>query len=353
MGWGDNIYGELGDSSYTSRNTPEQIGSATNWSAISAGGANTIALKTDGTLWAWGDNTYGELGDGTNTTRNTPVQIGTSTNWAFINAANFTVGIKSDGTLWAWGYNSNGELGDGTHTNKNAPEQIGSATNWKNVSVNGNNYGGFNIAIKTDGTLWVWGYNGQGELGDGSYTNKNAPEQIGTDTTWSIASAGDSHIIALKTAIIASSSQTITTGATQTTICPGATIYVPFTVSGTFQSGNTFTAQLSNSSGNFNNATSIGTLNSSNSGTVTCTIPNATAAGTGYRIRIVASSPLVIGTDNGTNIIIISLPTPSISGSLETCANGITSYIANDPGAVSQAWTVNGGTIKALIQVIM
>src|SRR2546422_8652574 len=82
---------------------------------VSAGDSHTVALKSDGTLWAWGFNTNGQLGDGTTTSRPSPVQTGTEASWMAVSAGgNHTVALKSDGTLWAWGYNRSGEVGDGT-----------------------------------------------------------------------------------------------------------------------------------------------------------------------------------------------------------------------------------------------
>ena len=93
--------------------------------SISTGYYHTVAIKTDGTLWAWGHNNRGQLGDGMNTDRSTPVQENTeATDWVSVSAGySYTVGFRSDGTLWAWGWNNYGQLGDGTTTNKNIPER--------------------------------------------------------------------------------------------------------------------------------------------------------------------------------------------------------------------------------------
>jgi len=94
---------------------------------IAAGAVHSLALKTDGTLWAWGFNAYGQLGDGTQVDKNIPVLIGSD--YATIAAGSIhTLALKTDGTLWAWGFNGDGELGDGTVVNKFAPVQIGPNT---------------------------------------------------------------------------------------------------------------------------------------------------------------------------------------------------------------------------------
>ncbi|RVT75736.1 HYR domain-containing protein [Flavobacterium sufflavum] len=115
--------------------------------------------------------------------------------WKSIAAGMFhTVGVKLDGTLWTWGFNSQGQLGDGTTTDRNSPVKIGTDTNWKNVSA-----GDFHtVAIKTDGTIWTWGGNTNGQLGDGNNASMNIPTQIGTENNWKTINAGIHHTVATK-----------------------------------------------------------------------------------------------------------------------------------------------------------
>jgi len=103
--------------------------------------------------------------------------------------------IAKDGSLWTWGSNTCGELGDGTTDKKEAPTRIGVDSDWKAVATG--YY--FTVAIKNDGTLWAWGENDSGQLGDGGATESHAPIQIGTDTDWSCVSAQYQHAFALKT----------------------------------------------------------------------------------------------------------------------------------------------------------
>ena len=123
--------------------------------SISASTYHSVAINTDGSLWAWGYNGLGQLGNGTTSNNNTlPIKIGTNNNWASVSGGSYyTVAIKTDGSLWAWGYNAYGQLGNGTNSNTSTPIQIGTATDWASVSAGDHH----TVAIKTNGSLWTWG----------------------------------------------------------------------------------------------------------------------------------------------------------------------------------------------------
>jgi alpha-tubulin suppressor-like RCC1 family protein len=194
--WGVGTSGQLGNSTIVSVSSPIQIGTLTNWASLAGMTETFHATKTDGTLWSWGLNNAAQLGQNNVATGlSSPVQIGTLTNWANI-AAGYRHGaaIKTDGTLWAWGYNTAGQLGDKTVTVRSSPVQIGTLTNWFGFALG--RY--FTVATKTDGTLWAWGSNTIGQLGTGDQNNRSSPVQIGQANTWTQIAAGQSHTVALK-----------------------------------------------------------------------------------------------------------------------------------------------------------
>jgi alpha-tubulin suppressor-like RCC1 family protein len=201
--WGNNDRGRLGLGDTSDRDVPTRVGTDIDWALVSAGNNHTVAIKTDGSLWAWGSGYYGQLGDGNYydyTTCYVPTQVGSDTDWALVSAGEtYTVAVKTDGSLWTWGRNDDyGQLGLGDKLNRNVPTRVGNDTNWKLVSA-GNKH---TVAIKTDGSLWAWGYNYRGQLGNGNYgsgTERNTPTRAGSDTDWAFVSAGYDHNMAIKT----------------------------------------------------------------------------------------------------------------------------------------------------------
>jgi alpha-tubulin suppressor-like RCC1 family protein len=174
---------------YGQRSSPVQIGSNTNWSKISVGQSQSFGIKTDGTLWCWGGGTgpqFGSFGDnrgGNSSAFNTtsPKQVGTNTDWSLVNTSyHSSFAIKTDGTLWSWGKNTSGQLGQNNIIHRSSPTQIGSNTNWSKLASGRDN----TFAIKTDGTLWAWGAGGLGQLGTNDQVSKSSPTQVGTANNW-------------------------------------------------------------------------------------------------------------------------------------------------------------------------
>jgi len=173
--WGFNDYGQLGNGTFASSNLPVAVLASTSAVSIAAGGNHTVARLSDGTILSWGDNSSGQLGDGTNTNRNTPVSAAGITGAVSVAAgANHTVVRLGDGTVQSWGDNSSGQLGDGTNDNRNTPVTVSGLTGVVSVAAGGNH----TIARLGDGTLKAWGANSSGQLGDRTVTSRSVPVSV-------------------------------------------------------------------------------------------------------------------------------------------------------------------------------
>ena len=197
--WGRNDYNQLGQGT-TSADvlSPIQVGAGTEWAKIAVSGTGgSFAIKTNGTLYCWGKSCSSSLtGSNTITSRPFPFQIGTANDWLFVEPGYCHVlALKTDNTLWAWGNRTYGQLGIPgiTAIQSQTPKQVGTAT-WQSIATANH----CSFGVQTNGTLWVWGENTSGELGLNDTTNRNAPTQMGTDTNWVSVIAGEDHTIAIK-----------------------------------------------------------------------------------------------------------------------------------------------------------
>ncbi len=202
--WGGNLNGQLGDGTYTDQILPvtvvDTIGSPiASIKAVAAGGEHSTALRADGRILSWGRNDQGQLGDGGSSDRNAAAYV---TDAAAAPAEDFigmeggalhTVALKSDGTVWAWGDNSGGQLGDGLTVSQANPVQVIDTNNQPlegMVQVSAGET--HSLALKVDGTVWAWGKNQNGQLGNGVNFS---------DSTKAVQVSGLANVVCIATGI--------------------------------------------------------------------------------------------------------------------------------------------------------
>jgi alpha-tubulin suppressor-like RCC1 family protein len=190
--WGDNHHGQLGDGTISESHIPKQVAGLSNVTSIMAGYDYSIALKNDGTVWAWGSNLWGVLGDGTYIDKLQPVQVvNLSGVIAIASGLSHCLALKNDGTVWSWGWNINGCLGDGSNISKRSTAlQIPGLSGITTLATNGSIH---SLALKNDGTVWVWGDNSHGQLGDGTTLAKFTPIQLTSFTNIESIGTGEYH----------------------------------------------------------------------------------------------------------------------------------------------------------------
>ena len=210
--WGKNANGQLGNGSTTDSLTPVQVifAPGVTITAIAGGGFHSLALDSNGVLWAWGQGGNGQLGNGPTTDSSVPVPSAMTGATAIAGGYFSSYALKSDGTVWAWGYNGKGELGNGSTTgaasNSSTPAQVVGLTGVTAISAGRGEFGDHALALKSDGTVWAWGYNGNGELGDGTNSGpqtcagfpcSSVPVQVSSLTGVTAIAAGGHHNLAL------------------------------------------------------------------------------------------------------------------------------------------------------------
>jgi alpha-tubulin suppressor-like RCC1 family protein len=195
--WGNNFFGQLGNGTETSSGylTPVQVTGLTGVVQVSAGGVHSLALRSDGTVWQWGADGIADY--------LTPVQVPGLTGITRISAGGFfSLALRSDGTVWAWGRNNLGQLGNGTTVSTEVPVQVTGLSRVTRISAGDD----ASLATRTNGitaltSVWAWGGNSKGQLGDGTFTNHLTPEQVAGIGTPFIAgiSAGFQFAVVLGT----------------------------------------------------------------------------------------------------------------------------------------------------------
>ena len=219
-GWGSNTYGQLGTGDGSLSEIPKAVDTSDSrpekWKQLSASSddvfnmnAHSLGIDSVGRAWAWGKNDVGQCGTA-GSSFNSPTAVDTDAGrpqtYMHVSAGSqHSLGISDDGSAWAWGFNDNGQLGDGTTTQKTVPTAVdanaGKPQTWKLISAGGSHSLGISADSENDGSAWAWGFNDNGQLGDGTTTQKTVPTAVdanaGKPQTWKLISAGGSHSLGI------------------------------------------------------------------------------------------------------------------------------------------------------------
>ena len=191
--WGANASGQLGDATTTSRNTPVRVAGNATFRLLRAGKAHTCGVSSGGDVLCWGANAKGQLGDGSATTRSSPVTLSMTTaprRFASLSAGGaHTCAISTDGVAWCWGDNSNGQLGNGTRNDSRTPSTVGGGLSYTSISAGGSH----SCAVSDGGDAYCWGGNSYGQLGSGNINDQTAPSRVETTARFASVTVGFVH----------------------------------------------------------------------------------------------------------------------------------------------------------------
>lgn len=201
LAWGNNQYGQLGNggSGGKENQPPEPVRDLDNVVHIAAGEAHSVALKSDGTVWVWGRNMHGQMGDGSAKPFLLPRKInGVSDVKAIATRGEYILALRNDGTVWGWGDNHNGQLGNGTKKETFVPSLVRGITNVTAIAAGGNHA----VALRSDGSVWTWGLNSDGQLGNGQSGGLFPVHTLPVPVVWITEvvaiGAGEKYVVAIR-----------------------------------------------------------------------------------------------------------------------------------------------------------
>lgn len=197
--WGRNTDSRLGINlpATESRSSPVSVTTEyTDWLQVAAGGYHSVGIRANGTAWAWGDGAQGRLGINNTNDRSSPVSVLGGFTWIQISAGLHTGAIRSDGTAWCWGYNNVGQLGNYSIVTRSSPVSVvGEFTDWTQISVAAYRH---TAGLRANGSIWCWGSNTQGQLGNNSNLSSRSPVEVVGGFVWTQVSAGHQHNMAIQ-----------------------------------------------------------------------------------------------------------------------------------------------------------
>ena len=205
--WGQNTNadyatsGQLGNNSITATSSPVAVVGSHSFITIRGGETHAAALKIDGSVWCWGGNDSGQLGDNSITNRSSPVAVVGSHSFISISAGfSQTMAMKSDGSVWCWGDNVSGQLGNNSITNTSSPVAVVGSHSFIDISCGGPVEGANTIgALKADGSVWCWGSNERGQVGNNTKGNSySSPVQVVGSHSFTLLTAGSGFMMAFK-----------------------------------------------------------------------------------------------------------------------------------------------------------
>jgi alpha-tubulin suppressor-like RCC1 family protein/endonuclease/exonuclease/phosphatase family metal-dependent hydrolase len=194
--WGLNNFAQLGAGNTTARTKPQQVGTGQDWKKVATSWFNTCAITGAGALYCWGQNLRGAAGTGSTSRMVTkPRLVGSaSADWVDVSTAGWhTCGVRRDGSLWCWGQNLFGQVGNAKAGVQAAPSRVGTASSWTGVTTSW----GHSCAVSAIGELWCWGLNKDGQLGVGNRTDAWTPQRVAPGTVWTAVAAGDANTCGL------------------------------------------------------------------------------------------------------------------------------------------------------------